>query len=475
MAETRTVAFHTLGCKLNFAETSTLSRMLESEGFKKKEFEEQADVYVINTCSVTENADKECRQLVRRIQRKSPESLVVITGCYAQLKPKEISEIPGVDLVLGVAEKFNLTKHIKELSKGDSAKICSCDIEEVSDFNSSYSLHDRTRTFLKVQDGCDYNCSFCTIPLARGKSRSDSINRVIESTERLAAQGVKEIVLTGVNLGDFGLTPSLSTSGEGERNTLRDRKENFFELIKELDKVKGIRRYRISSIEPNLLANEIIEFVANSDKFMPHFHIPLQSGSNKILGLMRRRYKRELYAERVSLIKKLMPHCCIGVDVIVGFPSETEKDFKESFDFLHSLDISYLHVFTYSERDNTQALSIKPVVPINVRHERNKTLRTLSYMKLQYFTQQHTGEVRKVLFEAHNKNAFLRACTDADSRRPKPMASDEAKAPASGNSAPGGDALPDGPVMMEGYTDNYIKIIAPYKTEWANEIVDWKI
>jgi len=475
MAETRTVAFHTLGCKLNFAETSTLSRMLEREGFKKKEFEEQADVYVINTCSVTENADKECRQLVRRIQRKSPESLVVITGCYAQLKPKEISEIPGVDLVLGVAEKFNLTKHIKELSKGDSAKICSCDIEEVFDFNSSYSLHDRTRTFLKVQDGCDYNCSFCTIPLARGKSRSDSINRVIESTERLAAQGVKEIVLTGVNLGDFGLTPSLSTSGEGERNTLRDRKENFFELIKELDKVKGIRRYRISSIEPNLLTNEIIEFVANSDKFMPHFHIPLQSGSNRILGLMRRRYKRELYGERVSLIKKLMPHCCIGVDVIVGFPSETEKDFKESFDFLHSLDISYLHVFTYSERDNTQALSIKPVVPINVRHERNKTLRTLSYMKLQYFTRQHTGEVRKVLFEAHNKNAFLRACADADSRRPKPMASDEAKAPASGNSAPGGDALPNGPVMMEGYTDNYIKIIAPYKAEWANEIVDWKI
>jgi threonylcarbamoyladenosine tRNA methylthiotransferase MtaB len=434
MAEARTVAFHTLGCKLNFSETSTLSRMLESEGFEKKEFDDLADVYVINTCSVTDNADKECRQIVRRIQRKSPESLVVITGCYAQLKPKEISEIPGVDLVLGAAEKFNLTKHIKELSKGDSAKICSCDIQEVSDFNSSYSIHDRTRTFLKVQDGCDYNCSFCTIPLARGKSRSDSIENVVKNAEHLAAHGVKEIVLTGVNLGDFGLSPSLSTSGEGEKKTPREGKENFFELIKELDKVKGIQRYRISSVEPNLLTNEIIEFVANSDKFMPHFHIPLQSGSNRILGLMRRRYKRELYAERVNLIKTLMPHCSIGVDVIVGFPSESDEDFKETFDFLHLLDISYLHVFTYSERDNTHALGIKPVVPMNVRHERNKALRNLSYMKMQYFTQQHSRQTRKVLFEAHDKNG-----------------------------------------MMEGYSDNYIKITSPYKAEWVNEIVDWKI
>ncbi len=419
MAEARTVAFHTLGCKLNFSETSTLSRMLECEGFEKKEFEEKADVYVINTCSVTDNADKECRQLVRRIQRKSPESLVVITGCYAQLKPKEISEIPGVDLVLGAAEKFNLTKHIKELSKGDAAKICSCDIEEISNFHSSYSIHDRTRTFLKVQDGCDYNCSFCTIPLARGKSRSDTIKHVIKNAVYLASQGIKEIVLTGVNLGDFG------------KNNL---KEDFLELIKELEKIKDIHRYRISSIEPNLLTNEIIEFVANSNKFMPHFHIPLQSGSNRILGLMRRRYKRELYADRVHLIKTLMPHCAIGVDVIVGFPSETNEDFKDTFDFLHLLDISYLHVFTYSERDNTHALSITPVVPMNVRHERNKILRHLSYMKMQYFTEQHVGQTRKVLFESHNKNE-----------------------------------------MMEGYTDNYIKVTTPYKTEWVNEIIDWNI
>jgi threonylcarbamoyladenosine tRNA methylthiotransferase MtaB len=419
MAEARTVAFHTLGCKLNFSETSTLSRMLESEGFEKKEFEDLADIYVINTCSVTDNADKECRHLVRRIQRKAPQSFVVITGCYAQLKPKEISEIPGVDLVLGAAEKFNITKHIRELSKGDSAKICSCDIEDVNDFHSSYSIHDRTRTFLKVQDGCDYNCSFCTIPLARGKSRSDAIDNVVRNATRLAECGVKEIVLTGVNLGDFG-SPT--------------REENFFNLIKELDKIEGIKRYRISSIEPNLLSNEIIEFVANSDKFMPHFHIPLQSGSNRILGLMRRRYRRELYADRVRLIKTLMPHCAIGVDVIVGFPSESENDFIETFDFLHSLDISYLHVFTYSERDNTLALSIKPIVPINVRHERNKVLRNLSYMKMQYFTAQHSEQVRKVLFEAHDKSG-----------------------------------------MMEGYTDNYIKITVPYKAEWVNQIVDWII
>jgi threonylcarbamoyladenosine tRNA methylthiotransferase MtaB len=440
MAETRTVAFHTLGCKLNFSETSTLSRMLEGEGFEKKEFDELADVYVINTCSVTENADKECRQLVRRIQRKAPASFVVITGCYAQLKPKEISEIPGVDLVLGAAEKFNLARHIRELSKGDPAKICSCDIDEISDFHSSYSIHDRTRTFLKVQDGCDYSCSFCTIPLARGKSRSDSINHVLQNAKHLASQGIKEIVLTGVNLGDFSPPTPQRGDSEGSPNAKR---ENFYSLIKELEKVKGIQRFRISSIEPNLLTNEIIEFVANSGKFMPHFHIPLQSGSNRILGLMRRRYRRELYADRVNLIKTLMPHCCIGVDVIVGFPSETEEDFKETFDFLHSLDISYLHVFTYSERDNTQALSIKPVVPINIRHERNKTLRNLSYMKMQYFTEQHAGQVRKVLFEANNKSARLN------------------------------DSVGQG--MMEGFTDNYIKITTPYKAGWENEIVDWKI
>jgi len=419
MEKRRSVAFHTLGCKLNFSETSTLSRMLEVDGFEKKEFDDVADVYVINTCSVTDNADKECRYLVRRIQRKSPESLVVITGCYAQLKPKEIAEIPGVDLVLGAAEKFNITRHLKELSKGDSAKISSCDIEEVSGFHASYSMGDRTRSFLKVQDGCNYNCSFCTIPMARGKSRSDTIENVIRNAEELAASGVKEIVLTGVNLGDFSPVKT---------------EENFFNLLKELDKVEGIERYRISSIEPNLLTNEIIEFVAGSKKIMPHFHIPLQSGSDKILGLMRRRYKRELYTERVGLIKKLMPHCAIGVDVIVGFPGETAEDFKETFDYLHALDISYLHVFTYSERDNTKALEIKPLVPVNTRHERNKILRNLSYMKMQFFTQQHEGQSRKVLFEGFEKNN-----------------------------------------MMEGYTDNYIRITTPYRIEWANQIIDWSI
>lgn len=425
----RSVAFHTLGCKLNFSETSTLSRMLEQDGFEKKSFDDFADVYVINTCSVTDNADKECRQLVRRIQRRNPESLVVITGCYAQLKPTEIAAIPGVDLVLGAAEKFNITQHLLDLTKGDPTKICSCDIESVSGFNSSFSVTDRTRTFLKVQDGCDYNCAFCTIPMARGKSRSDSIANVIANAEKIAAAGVKEIVLTGVNLGDFGKGP------EGDSLlSFTEREENFYKLIKELEKINGIERYRISSIEPNLLTNEIISFVANSNKFMPHFHIPLQSGSNKILGMMRRRYKRELYAERVALIKKLMPHCSIGVDVIVGFPGETDELFKETFDFLHSLDISYLHVFTYSERANTIALDIQPVIPVHIRNERNKALRNLSYMKLQYFTQLHSGQERKVLFEANAKNN-----------------------------------------IMEGYTDNYIRITAPYKKEWANEVVNWTI
>lgn len=424
MQKQRSVAFHTLGCKLNFSETSTLSRQMEADGFVKKEFEDEADVYVINTCSVTDNADKECRQLVRRIQRKAPQSLVVITGCYAQLKPKEISEIPGVDLVLGAAEKFNLSAHLKELTKGDSAKISSCDIETVSGFNASWSVNDRTRTFLKVQDGCDYTCSFCTIPMARGKSRSDSIQNVVRNAEQLVANGVKEIVLTGVNLGDFGKGPEGAKLSE----------ESFYTLIQELEKVEGIERYRISSIEPNLLSEDIIRFVAGSQKFMPHFHIPLQSGSNEILGAMRRRYRRELYAERVALIKSLMPQCAIGVDVIVGFPSESDTHFRETFDFLHGLDISYLHVFTYSERAATKALDIKPVVPVNIRHERNKTLRNLSYMKMQHFTEQHRGQVRKVLFEGHEKGG-----------------------------------------MMEGYTDNYIRISTPHREEWANQIIDWTV
>jgi len=423
MAAAKTVAFHTLGCKLNFSETSAISRLLENDGFEKRSFDEQADVYVINTCSVTDNADKECRHLVRRIQRKSPESLVVITGCYAQLKPKEIAAIPGVDLVLGAAEKFNIVQHVKELSKGDSAKICSCDIEELTGFNASFSVNDRTRSFLKVQDGCNYNCSFCTIPMARGKSRSDTIANVVNTAAQLAARDVKEIILTGVNLGDFG---------KGASGT--ETRENFTALVKALDNVDAIARYRISSIEPNLLTNEIIEFVANSDRFMPHFHIPLQSGSNDILALMRRRYKRDLYAERIALIKTLMPHCAIGVDVIVGFPGETEDHFKETVDFLQELDISYLHVFTYSERANTRALDIRPVVPVNTRLERNKILRNLSYMKMQYFTQQHVGQTRKVLFEK---------CA--------------------------------GDTMMEGYTDNYIRVTAPRQPLFINYIVDWTI
>ena len=420
----KTVALHTLGCKLNFSETSAIGRQLENDGFVKKDFADIADVYIINTCSVTDNADKECRLLVRRIQKKAPEAIVVITGCYAQLKPAEIAQIPGVDLVLGAAEKFNIMQHLKDFTKGDSTKICSCDIEDVNEFTASHSINDRARVFLKVQDGCDYNCSFCTIPLARGKSRSNTIDKVVSEVEAIAIKGVKEIVLTGINLGDFGK----GFTG-GKRN-----EETFFDLIKELDNIQGIERYRISSIEPNLLTNDIIEFVSNSKKFMPHFHIPLQSGSNKILSLMRRRYKKELYAERVGLIKKLMPHCAIGVDVIVGFPGETVADFKETFDFLHGLEITYLHVFTYSERDNTAALEIKPVVPIHTRNERNKQLRNLSYQKMQYFTNRHIGETRKVLFENPDKNG-----------------------------------------MVEGYTDNYIKITVPHKKEWANNIIEWKI
>ena len=421
MQSEKTIALHTLGCKLNFSETSTLGRMLEKEGFIKKEFEEVADVYVINTCSVTENADKECRQLVRRVQKQNQDAVVVITGCYAQLKPQEIATIPGVDLVLGAAEKFNLATHLKQFTKGDSTKICSCDISEVNDFNASFSVTDRTRTFLKVQDGCDYSCSFCTIPMARGKSRSNTIDNVVRQANEIASKGVKEIVLTGVNLGDFGII-------DGERTT------SFFELCQALDQVEGIKRYRISSIEPNLLTKEIIELVSNSQKFMPHFHIPLQSGSNKILGLMRRRYKRELYQERIEMIKTLMPDCGIGVDVIVGFPSETDEDFQETFEFLHALDVSYLHVFTYSERANTKALEIKEVVPVHIRNERNKILRNLSYLKMQYFRNQQVGSTRAVLFEQQEKNG-----------------------------------------MLEGYTDNYIRVSTPYQQSLEHQIIDWEI
>lgn len=425
MQENRSIAFHTLGCKLNFSETSTLSRMMKNEGFEQRNFTDEADVYVINTCSVTDNADKECRQLVRRIQRRSPDAMVVITGCYAQLKPQQIAEIDGVDLVLGAAEKFNLHTHLGQLTKSKAkAEVYSCDIESVDGFNSSYSLNDRTRVFLKVQDGCDYNCSFCTIPLARGHSRSDSIAGVLANVQELAHTGTKEIVLTGINLGDFGKG---NTGG-------KQHEETFYGLIQELDKTQGIDRFRISSIEPNLLSNDIIAFVAGSQKFMPHFHIPLQSGSNKILGAMRRRYNRELYADRIATIKRLIPHCCIGVDVIVGFPGETDEDFEETFKFLHDLDISYLHVFTYSERDNTLATNMENVVPKHIRTQRNKRLRTLSYQKMQFFTKQHEAQTRKVLFEHTDRGG-----------------------------------------MMNGYSDNYIKVSAPYDQNSINKVIDWML
>lgn len=421
----KSVAFHTLGCKLNFSESAAMGRMMEAEGFVKTNFDEPADVYVINTCSVTDNADKECRQLVRRIQRRSPESLVVITGCYAQLKPQEIAGIDGVDLVLGAAEKFNLAQHIKTLAKGDSTRICSCEIEDVNGFTATYSTDDRTRVFLKVQDGCDYNCSFCTIPLARGHSRSDSISNVLENIKTLKAAGTREVVLTGINLGDFGKGQAGGKKGDTD----------FLQLLQAIDQTDGVDRYRISSIEPNLLQDEIIELVASSKKFMPHFHIPLQSGSNPVLGLMRRRYRKELYRERVEKIKALMPDCCIGVDVIVGFPGEREDYFRETADFLQELDISYLHVFTYSERDNTLAVTMEDAVPPAERHRRNKILRNLSYRKMQLFTAAHTGQRRPVLFEHTRKK--------------------------------------DG--MMVGYTDNYIQVQTPYRDDFANTIVEWQL
>lgn len=418
------IAFHTLGCKLNFSETSTLSRQLEQEGFIKKDFDEVADVYVINTCSVTENADKECRSLVRRIQRKAPGASVVITGCYAQLKPKEISEIEGVDLVLGAAEKFNLSHHLKMLLQDEHYnKVQACEIDEIEHFHSSYSYNDRTRTFLKVQDGCDYSCTFCTIPLARGHSRSDTIEGVLNRIKELEYKGIKEVVLTGINLGDFG---------KGDKGARRPN-EQFFDLIKAIDTNSTIPRFRISSIEPNLLSDEIIDFVATSSRFMPHFHIPLQSGNNEILGKMKRRYRRELYVDRVEHIKRVMPHACIGVDVIVGFPGETDEHFKDTVEFLKELDVSYFHVFTYSERDNTPAAEMDGVVPIPVRQYRNKVLRQLSYKKLHHFSESHLNETRSVLFESE-KNGWI-----------------------------------------EGYSDNYIKVKTAYRQDLENNIVDWQL
>lgn len=392
------VAFYTLGCKLNYSETSTIGRLFNQAGYDTVDFTDTPDVFVINTCSVTENADKKCKKVVKEALKISPNAYVTIVGCYAQLKPKEISEIPGVDMVLGAAEKFQIIDHITDLTKQPKTLVYNQPVSEANQFVSSYSFGDRTRTFLKVQDGCDYSCSFCTIPLARGASRSDTIEHVLEQAQQIVASGVKEIVLTGVNLGDFGIR-------DGKRE------DKFFDLVKALDEVEGIERIRISSIEPNLLTDEIIEFVAKSKRFMPHFHIPLQSGNNKILGLMRRRYKRELYADRVAKIKELMPDCCIGVDVIVGFPDETREDFIDTYNFLNGLDVSYLHVFTYSERENTLAAEMSNPVPGSTRTERSKMLHILSDKKRRAFYETQLNKTEKVLFEGDIKDGFMHGFT----------------------------------------------------------------
>jgi len=398
----RTVAFYTLGCKLNFAETSTISRALEKEGFRKVSFHETADLYVINTCSVTDNADKKFRSVVRQVQRINPEAYIAVVGCYAQLQPDEIAAIPGVDLVLGATEKFNITAYLEDLEKQESGQVHSCEISQADFYVSSYAIGDRTRAFLKVQDGCDYKCTYCTIPLARGISRSDSLDNILLKAAEIAGKGIREIVLTGVNIGDYG---------KGEFGN-KKHEHTFLELIQGLDRVPGIERLRISSIEPNLLQNEIIDFVAESRAFVPHFHIPLQSGSNTILKAMRRRYLRELYVERVARIRSVMPDACIGVDVIVGFPGETEELFRETYDFLNTLDISYLHVFTYSERPDTLAASMAGTVGQAERKKRSKMLRGLSAKKRRAFYTVQLGTVRTVLFEGENKKGYIHGFTE---------------------------------------------------------------
>lgn len=392
------VAFYTLGCKLNYSESSAIGRQFAQAGYQSVTFTDEPDIFVINTCSVTENADKKCKKIVKEALKISPEAYIVVVGCYAQLKPVEIAEIPGVDMVLGAAEKFQIIDHITDLTKQPKTLIYNQPVSEAKEFVTSYSFGDRTRTFLKVQDGCDYSCTFCTIPLARGNSRSDNIENVLKQAADIAASGVREIVLTGVNLGDFGLQ-------NGERVN------KFIDLVKALDEVEGIDRIRISSIEPNLLTDEIIEFVATSKRFVPHFHIPLQSGSDKILGLMRRRYKRALYADRVAKIKALMPDCCIGVDVIVGFPGETREDFIDTYNFLNGLDISYLHVFTYSERENTLAAEMAGEVPGSTRAERSKMLHILSDKKRRSFYESQLGSTGQVLFEGDIKEGYMHGFT----------------------------------------------------------------
>ena len=408
----KTVAFYTLGCKLNFSETSTITRLFEDGGYAKVDFDDRPDIYVINTCSVTDHADKKCRNLVRRAKSKNPDAFIAVVGCYAQLKPDEIANIPGVNVVLGANEKFNILDYLDKQPSSGKAHIENGHIKEVKTFIPSYSANDRTRTFLKIQDGCDYFCSFCTIPLARGRSRNQSIEETLKVAREVAESGVKEIVLTGVNIGDFG---------QGEE-------EDFFGLIKELENIEGIERFRISSIEPNLLSNEIIDFVAQSKRFVPHFHIPLQSGSDEMLKSMRRRYLTDLYRERIERIKEKMPDACIGVDVIVGFPGETEDEFMKTVDFIRSLDVSYLHVFTYSERANTTALRIEDVIPMQVRQERNKILTNISHKKKRAFYETQIGSERKVLWEGSENEG-----------------------------------------MMHGFTDNYVKVQKPFDEDSVNE------
>lgn len=419
MQNQSTVAFYTQGCKLNFSETSSISRQLVNEGYQKVDFKDKADIYVINTCSVTENADKECKRIVRTALKTSPKAFVVIVGCYAQLKPEQISEIDGVDLVLGATEKFKLNHYLNDLSKKETTEIHSCEIDDANFFVDAYSIGDRTRAFLKVQDGCDYKCTYCTIPLARGISRSDKLENVINNAKSISDKGIQEIVLTGVNIGDYG---------KGEFGN-KKHEHTFLDLVKELDEVNGINRLRISSIEPNLLKNETINFVANSKAFVPHFHIPLQSGSDEILKKMKRRYLTDLYTDRVSYIKSLMPHCCIGVDVIVGFPGETEEHFLETYNFLNELDISYLHVFSYSERANTEAAEMDNPIDKGIRHKRSKMLRVLSAKKKRHFYEQQIGSTRDVIFEGENKDGF-----------------------------------------MYGFTENYVRVKTPFQSSWINTI-----
>jgi threonylcarbamoyladenosine tRNA methylthiotransferase MtaB len=402
MENRKKVAFYTLGCKLNFSETSTIARNFQDEGFDRVDFEEVADMYVINTCSVTENADKQFKQIVKKAMKLNDKAFVAAVGCYAQLKPEELAAVDGVDLVLGATEKFKITDYINDLSKNDMGEVHSCEIEEADFYVGSYSIGDRTRAFLKVQDGCDYKCTYCTIPLARGISRSDALDNVLKNAYEISKQGIKEIVLTGVNIGDYG---------KGEFGN-KKHEHTFLDLVKALDEVEGIERLRISSIEPNLLKNETIDFVSKSRTFVPHFHIPLQSGSNEILGKMKRRYQREVYIDRVANIRKVMPHACIGVDVIVGFPGETDEHFLETYNFLNEMDISYLHVFTYSERDNTEAAEMPDVVPMNVRSKRSKMLRGLSVKKRRAFYESQIGSNRTVLFESENKEGYIHGFTE---------------------------------------------------------------